>query len=129
MKYSRIISAVMATPWAILPKKLTAILSFLAFKADDEGEVSKEEIALLKQPKREPQYLSMAESTIEAGSVEAAAPSASTRSKAGQIAVLPISGTISHRMGMMSEMSGGTSTERVSQWLRAAVADPSVKAI
>ena len=52
MKYSRIISAVMATPWAIRPEKLSDILSFLRFKADD-GEVSKEEIALIKQAQQE----------------------------------------------------------------------------
>lgn len=122
MKYSRIISAVMATPWAIRAEKLSAILAFLAFKAD-EGEMSKEEIAVLKQPAKEPTYFAVD------GEIEAAVPSKSSGSKAGQVAVLPISGTISHRMGMMSEISGGTSTERFTQWLRAAVNDPTVKAI
>ena len=122
MKYRHIISAVMSTPWAIRAEKLSAILSFLAFKAD-EGEMSEQEIAILKQPAKEPIFYAME------GEIEAAAPSNSSRSKAGQIAVLPISGTISHRMGMMSEMSGGTSTERFTQWLRSAVNDPSVKAI
>jgi signal peptide peptidase SppA len=136
MKYSRIISAVMATPWAIRPEKLSSILSFLRFKADD-GEMSKEEIALVKQPAKEPAYFAISEgdtldgrmSTATALEIAAGSPSNAQRSKAGQIAVLPISGTISHRMGMMSEMSGGTSTERFTQWLRAAVNDPSVKAI
>lgn len=122
MKYTRILSAVMETPWAIRQEKLAAILSFLRFKADD-GEVSKEEIAAIKQAAKEPVYLALD------GDIEASSPTSSTRSKAGQVAVLPISGTISHRMGMMSEMSGGTSTERFTQWLRAAVNDPTVKAI
>lgn len=58
------------------------------------------------------------------------AASGSPRTKDGStIAVLPLTGTISHRMGMLSEASGGISTERFTQWLRAAAADPSVKAI
>jgi capsid assembly protease len=125
MRYSHIISAVMATPWAIRHEKLSAILAFLQFKADG-GEVAKEEIALIKEAAREPVYLAMDDTT---GEIQAGAPSSSSRSQAGQVAVLPISGTISHRMGMMSEMSGGTSTERFTQWLRAAVNDPTVKAI
>src|SRR5690349_16953824 len=125
MKYARILSAVMETPWAIRQEKLAAILSFLRFKADD-GDVSKEEIAAIKQAAKEPVYLALDGTQ---GETEASSPSNSTRSKAGQVAVLPISGTISHRMGMMSEISGGTSTERFTQWLRAAVNDPTVKAI
>src|SRR4051812_22368522 len=101
MKYSRIISAVMATPWAIRPEKLSSILSFLRFKSDD-GEMSKEEIALVKQPAKEPAYFAINEGDISmttdatAMAIEAISPSNSQRSKAGQIAVLPISGTISH---------------------------------
>src|SRR6185312_8389849 len=56
-----------------------------------------------------------------------AGPTNSSRSKAGSIAVLPLTGTISHRMGMLSQISGGTSTQQFTQWLRAAVADPTVK--
>jgi len=57
-------------------------------------------------------------------------PSNSARTKDGsQIAVLPLTGVISHRMGMLAESSGGLSTERFTGWLRSAVADPQVKAI
>jgi signal peptide peptidase SppA len=127
MRYSHIISAVMATPWAIRHEKLSAILAFLQFKADG-GEVAQDEIALIKEAAKEPVYLAISDSD-GALTLEAGAPSSSSRSQAGQVAVLPISGTISHRMGTMSEMSGGTSTERFTQWLRAAVNDPTVKAI
>jgi len=144
MKYSRIMSAVMSTPWAMRADKLMTIVSFLRFKADG-GEVSAEEIALVKQPAKEPIYIAMQDAPHTCSSIllpeaveaakrecaacQAAAPGSSSRSKAGSIAVLPISGTISHRTGLMSDMSGGTSTEKFTQWLRAAVADPSVKAI
>jgi signal peptide peptidase SppA len=52
-----------------------------------------------------------------------------SRSSAPVIAVLPLFGTIAHRMGMFSDMSGGTSTERFQQYLRSAVGDPTVKSI
>jgi len=52
-----------------------------------------------------------------------------SRSNAPSIAVLPLFGTIAHRMGMMSDISGGTSTERFTQWFRAALQDSSVKSI
>jgi signal peptide peptidase SppA len=52
-----------------------------------------------------------------------------SRSSAPVIAVLPLFGTIAHRMGMMTDMSGGTSTERFQQYLRSAVGDPTVKSI
>lgn len=126
MKYSRIMSAVMSTPWAIRSDKLMTIVSFLRFKADG-GDVSPEEIAAIKQTAKEPIYIALAFDGDDA--LEAANPSSSGRSKAGNIAVLPISGTISHRAGLMADISGGTSTEKFTQWLRAAVADPTVKAI
>jgi capsid assembly protease len=69
------------------------------------------------------------DASIEAQTINIADPSSASRSRAGAIAVLPLHGTISNRMGMMSEMSGGTSTERFSQWLKAALADPQVKSI
>jgi signal peptide peptidase SppA len=52
-----------------------------------------------------------------------------SRSSAPVIAVLPLFGTIAHRMGMFSDMSGGTSTEKFQQYLRSAVGDPTVKSI
>ena len=78
--------------------------------------------------KEPPEYHSEGQLPIEASAGSAAA--GDPRTKDGStIAVLPLTGTISHRMGMLSEASGGISTERFTQWLRAAVADPSVKAI
>jgi signal peptide peptidase SppA len=58
---------------------------------------------------------------------------AATRPKPAQppvsIAVIPIFGLVSHRMGMMSEFSGGTSIEGLATAFRQAMADPGVKAI
>lgn len=47
----------------------------------------------------------------------------------GSTAVIPIFGSLSHRMGMMSEFSGGTSYAAVRSALRGALADPNVSAI
>jgi signal peptide peptidase SppA len=139
--YQHVLSEFSRTIWAILPHKLALIRSFLILKANG-GEVTEEEIALVKRARREPVYLEASEITVDEDSLEtrefsaeeiapifSVAPSSTTRSRAGAIAVLPLTGTISHRMGMMSEMSGGTSTEKFGQWLKAAVADPNVKAI
>lgn len=85
--------------------------------------------------KEPPEYHSEGDLAIEAIAGEGIysyvrAAAGDPRTKDGStIAVLPLTGTISHRMGMLSEASGGISTERFTQWLRAAVADPSVKAI
>ena len=69
---------------------------------------------------------------LEAEASATQAGSGSPRTKDGStIAVLPLAGTISHRMGMLAEASGGISTERFTQLgLRARPRrDPSVKAI
>jgi len=52
-----------------------------------------------------------------------------SRSTAPVIAVLPLFGTIMHRMGGLDEYSGGTSTERFATWFRSAMADSTVKSI
>jgi signal peptide peptidase SppA len=128
MRYGHILSEIQRHAWAILPEKFAVIHAFLEFKSFG-GSVSPEQIAMVKRPARRP-YLLAFEDDGEAGAVPEAAASSSPRTKDGlTIAVLPLQGTISHRMGMMSEYSGGISTERFTQWLRAAAADPSVKAI
>jgi signal peptide peptidase SppA len=58
--------------------------------------------------------------------VSAAAPASRS---VGSTAVIPIFGTLSHRMGMLSEFSGGTSYTAVRSALRGALADPNISAI
>jgi signal peptide peptidase SppA len=43
--------------------------------------------------------------------------------------VIPITGVISHRMNLLTQFSGGTSTAGLTKAFRAALADPNVKAI
>lgn len=98
--YDHIIRAVFDSPWAIQPSKLEAIVQVIENK-------------LLG---------------IEARDFEAAA-SRPRAMKRGKVAILPVYGVISKRMNLMSEISGGTSTDLLSADLNALVEDESVKAI
>ncbi len=50
-------------------------------------------------------------------------------SSKGSVAVIPVYGVICHRADLFSDYSGGTSTEKLSQQINQAIADPNVKAI
>jgi capsid assembly protease len=103
---TRIVRYLQSQPWAIERRKLDAILGFLELRASG-GKVSDEELQAL---------------TVNAAN----RPSPRT---AGAVAVIPIYGIISHRMNMLTQFSGGTSTESVSKLLKQCLADPNVKAI
>jgi signal peptide peptidase SppA len=105
VKYPHILRTVLGSTWAILPEKLTAIVDFLQLKAAG-GEVPEEEIQALTAARR---------------SGPAASP--------GAIAVLPLFGTITHRVSSFDQMSGLTSTERFSARLAQAVNDPGISSI
>lgn len=106
LRYSRVIAAVRDTPWAILPEKLHDILAFLNIKAQG-GSIDAEVLAELRAAARERPKL---------------------RAN-GDIAVLPLVGTISQRIDMMSEMSGGVTVEAFTKEFRALLNDPTVAAI
>lgn len=106
MNYSRIVRAIEEMPWAIQPAKLEAIIEMIELRARGIDDRVAEEI-------RKP--------AVEASIVAA--------KSGGAIAVLPIFGTILQRMNLMSDFSGGTSTEKFTQSFRAALADNSVKSI
>lgn len=102
--YDLITRWVMNTPWAILPEKLEAICDVLARRAAGER-LGPEEIAAV------------------------AGPRAGGSHQVGTVAVLPLYGTIAHRADMLTESSGGTSTQRFGQLLRQALADNQVGAV
>lgn len=106
MQYLRILAAFAGQPWALQPEKLEAISSFLMFQARG-GKFSPEEIQQRISDRR------AAEAT--------AAP--------GGVAVLQVHGVIAQRMGMMGDISGGTSTEALAAGFRTALAEDTVKAI
>lgn len=105
MSYARIAKAVTETPWAITRDKLDEIEAVLNFHIQG-NKFSPEE--------------------LRARFGEPDPPSAGKR---GAVAVIPLQGVISHRMGGMTEMSGGMSTERFGKMFDDAMGDDSVSAI
>jgi signal peptide peptidase SppA len=105
-KYRSIIRAVYGAEWCILPEKLEQIRELLEMRSQGLT-LSKEEAAA-----------HIAHRTQQFGSQP---PS--------QVAVLNMYGTISQRMNMMSEFSGGTSTELFQKAFIEARDNPDVKAI
>lgn len=106
LKLPAVRRAVAATPWAIQPTKLEALLEVIDAHAAHGGFTAEE---------------------IRARVGDGAAKRGASR--AGKVAVLPLVGVVAHRMDLMSEMSGGTSSQRFGQDFDAAMADPDVTAI
>jgi signal peptide peptidase SppA len=106
MRYPQVARAVLETPWAILPQTLAAILDMLALRTHGE-KLSEEEIQarIGNGPARKDVYM------------------------AGSTAVIPIHGVIVPRADQFSEMSGGTSVQRLRDALATAVSDKEVKSI
>lgn len=104
MPRSRVLAAIYATAWAILPAKLEVIVA-----------VAERHAAGVR--------LSQAEIAAAVGSRPAERPSQ------GAIAVLPIFGTIVPRADLMSDTSGLTSAERLGTQFRALVRDPGIASI
>ena len=105
MKYRHICAEVFNKPWAILPEKLGIIAVLIALRAAGE-KLTEEQI-------RE-----------RIGAGPRSSPAAP-----GVVAMIPICGVISNRMNMMSQISGGTSVEKLTAQFRSALADTNVKAI
>jgi signal peptide peptidase SppA len=109
MKYERVLTEIYCKPWAITAEKFAQIREIASLRASGT-KLSKEEIQ------------------------ERLAPHMKARSGGGAqnygiAAVIPAYGVISHRINLMSQMSGGTSTEKLTAQFRSALADPSVKVI
>lgn len=104
LKYAHILSYVMDTPWAILPSKWAMITEFLSRKMAEE--ISGES---------------------EPAQIVAVTRSASRVS--GNVAILPLYGTIIPRGNMLTESSGATSLDKFTAQFRALMADPGIGAI
>jgi signal peptide peptidase SppA len=103
MKYERIISAISATPWMIHPPKLEEIIGVIEARLSGV-QFSAEEIAAYEQRERRETALS------------------------GGVAVMPLVGTISQRVGLMTG-SGGVSADEFGRQFDALVNSPDVSAI
>jgi HK97 family phage major capsid protein len=106
LKIPAVVRAVQATPWAMWEPKAQEFLAFLEFRAAG-GLLTRDEIQARfgDRPKPVP------------------------TTKAGGIQVLPLCGVIAQRMNLMTEYSGGTSTEQFADSFDAAMADASVGTI
>ena len=103
-KYDHVVSFVCNEPWAVLPDTLDAITDIVRLRLLGMSFSAEEIQARIGSPKRK-------------------------EPTGGQIAILPVFGVISHRASMFSDISGGTSTERLTQDFRAMLNDSAVDAI
>ena len=107
MKHPRILQAFSERPWAITQSKLDIIRGVLEARAAGVS-ATKEDIQ---------------------AAVGAARPGAGSTISTGTIALIPVYGIITQRAGMMSEYSGGCSTENYIRALDQAMADPNITAV
>lgn len=99
---------IITAPWAIQPSKLLEIQGIYATHLRGEKiDIKGVEAAIGRPLNNQPMGYSVTDG----------------------VAVLPISGVISKRMNLMSQISGGTSSELVARDLKAAMNDPAVNAI
>lgn len=110
LRYAHIWQYVTGNAWAILPDKMAEIMAFLH---DRTANVDIDPALLAEY--REVAAQNQARRTRE--------------QRARGVAVLPVLGTITHRAGIMSQFSGGTSVETLTRDFRAMVHDPDIDAI
>lgn len=106
MKYARILLAVASELWAMEQEKLEAVIDFLRLQAAGE-KFSAEDL----------------QARITKGQEQSVAR------QEGAVAILPLRGVIANRMNLMSEISGGTSSEGFGLAFQAALRAEEVKAI
>lgn len=105
-RYRQVLRTVAATPWAIMPGTLAAIVDLVHLRASGER-FTEDEV-------RE---------RIGAG------PARRNAERKGSIAVLPLYGVIAPKATLMSDVSGGTSLDRFRAAFSQLLADPSVDQI
>jgi signal peptide peptidase SppA len=107
MKHQRILQAFSERPWAITQSKLDIMRGVLEARAAGVS-ATKEDIQ---------------------AAMGAARPGGGSTIATGTIALIPVYGIITQRAGMMSEYSGGCSTESYIRALDQAMADPNITAV
>jgi len=124
MKYARTAGMFFNTPLAILPAKADEILGFWQAKLQT-GHIDFE----AHQEPFAPRYFAMTEAEGLFEVEPAAASGSSSQVQNGVVAVLPLHGIMSQRIGMLEAMSGGVSTDAFKAALREQVNNPQVKAV
>lgn len=103
--YDHVLSFALDHPWAVTRPMLAIIAGILAHRIAGVDVDQAELQAALVNRKNLPQP------------------------RAGSVAIIPVYGVLAPRMNLMSEMSGGTTFEKLTAQLRAAVADKTIKTI
>jgi len=104
VRFEQVRRAIYDEPWAVLPSKFEAVLELIEFRLSG-GKYSAEELAQWGAASRPGQAVS------------------------GGVAVIPVHGVLAQHSGLMQAMSGGTSTDALTQAFRQSVADPNIGAI
>jgi signal peptide peptidase SppA len=104
-RYEHVLGFALSHPWNVLPEMLSLIAGILA-----------ERIAGVERD----------QATIEAALVNR---KNLPQPRAGSVAIIPIYGTLAPRMNLLSEMSGGTTYQKIASQLREAVADKTIRNI
>lgn len=105
-RYPQVVRSVLETPWAIMPRTLATIKEIVALRASGQRFTSQEIEARIgaKPPRKDAQ-------------------------RAGAVAVIPVYGVITPKADMFTDMSCGTSIDRLRGAFHSALADESVLAI
>jgi len=104
--HHRILRAIASQPWAISSQGMDTMLGVLQYRMQN-GHLSAQDIEARLDKRKENQVAS----------------------RSGSIAVIRVHGTITNRMGMFSDISGGASAEATERAVRTAYDDDAVKAI
>jgi len=119
MKYGHIVQAMCDSSWAIMPSKLQSIVEFIQMKVDGV-DLSPESVAEITKDR----------SIIKTQVLDSLLPNESDSSVTGnKVAVIPIHGTIAHRMNIMNSVSGGISTEALGKQFETFSDDPNISTI
>jgi signal peptide peptidase SppA len=103
--YDHILAFAVSHPWNVLPEMLTVIAGILAHRIAG---------------------VDMDQATIDAALVNR---KNLPQPRVGSVAVIPVYGVIAPRMNLLSEISGGTTYQKLTGQLREAVADKTVRNI
>lgn len=109
--YPNVVKFITDHPWAIQPAKLEAIADVVTARLNGGGHAS---------------FKAMEDDDVIVRPHAAYGPS---YQRVGATAVIPVMGSISKRMNMFSDFSGGASIENIGRDLRAALADAEIDTI
>lgn len=142
MKYSRIVTEFYGRAWAIREETLTAMHALIHEHAFELLKLSQDEIreridasnaanGYVPHDRGEARFVATGDRFPPGGLVAMEAGGKRNSAPSGSVAVIPITGIISHRMNMMGSISGpgGTSTQKLTGQFRQALEDGNCKAI